>query len=303
MAKKKNWELAFQDYKDGVLQTDIAKKYKVSVAAVKSWQQRHWKCMQEEEDKAKRLADIEAGLQGGIQGQAIDLEAGRSGRYFGSITQKQINDTNPARIYAEYNKDNLPSLEPRQARFVEEYIIDLNKADAAIRAGYSVANAPDVGCHLYKNPAINAHIQVALAERRRRTGINADTTIRELARIALANPARVIAKDGSILDNATEDDLAAISSIKVKTTQTKNGQPIVEREVRFHDKNKALELFMKSQGMMIDRQQVMVAQGTFDITKMSTQELQDELKKQQQLSNTINIHPICAQGEDNEGNE
>lgn len=37
------------------------------------------------------------------------------------------------------------SLTPRQARFVEEYLIDLNAKEAAIRAGYSKKTAKPAG--------------------------------------------------------------------------------------------------------------------------------------------------------------
>ncbi len=38
------------------------------------------------------------------------------------------------------------SLTPKQARFVEEYLIDLNATQAAIRAGYSAKTARAMGC-------------------------------------------------------------------------------------------------------------------------------------------------------------
>jgi phage terminase small subunit len=105
---------------------------------------------------------------------------------------------------------------------------------------------------------VNTHIQAALAERNKRTGINADITIRELARIALANPVRVLLQDGSIDVTASEDDLAAIQAVKVKCIgyDKETEEPLYEREVRFYDKNKSLELLMKHQGMLIERKQV-----------------------------------------------
>lgn len=40
-----NYELAYEDYKNGMKQKDIAAKYNVSINTVKSWQQRKWKEM------------------------------------------------------------------------------------------------------------------------------------------------------------------------------------------------------------------------------------------------------------------
>lgn len=66
-----------------------------------------------------------------------------------------------------------------------------------------------------------------------------------------------------LLDSAGADDCAAIASVKVKTTPFEDGEG-VEREVRFADKIKALELLGKRFGMWIDKQQVDV-QGAVQI--------------------------------------
>lgn len=58
--------------------------------------------------------------------------------------------------------------------FCEEYLIDLNATQAAIRAGYSPDSAGSIGFELLKKPEIRARIDQAMAERSKRTGINAD---------------------------------------------------------------------------------------------------------------------------------
>ncbi len=86
------------------------------------------------------------------------------------------------------------------------------------------------------NVKVRAYIDRALAERSRRTGVNADRVVRELARIAFLNPPDIVdAFDATIKDEATRYDTAAISSIKVKRTPTEDGV-IVECEVKFADK-------------------------------------------------------------------
>lgn len=140
----------------------------------------------------------------------------------------------------------MAKLTEKQQRFVDEYLIDLNATQAAIRAGYSSATAKDIGCENLAKPNIRAHIARAMAERSKRTGINQDRIIRELARIAFVNPADVInANDATIKEDATEDDTAAIQFVKVKTF----GEGKVEREVRMADKIKALELLGRHMGM------------------------------------------------------
>jgi len=144
-------------------------------------------------------------------------------------------------------------LTAKQKRFIEEYLIDLNATQAAIRAGYSPDTAYSIGNENLKKPEIRARIDKALAERSKRTGINAERVLIELARIALINPGKVINFDeATVKAEATEDDLAAIQSVKVKTIPTEDGE-IVEREVKLYDKNRALELLGKHLGMFTDK--------------------------------------------------
>nr|DAT41944.1 MAG TPA: Terminase small subunit [Caudoviricetes sp.] len=55
-------------------------------------------------------------------------------------------------------------LTERQRRFCEEYLIDGNAAQAAIRAGYSKRNSTVVSTTLMKNPQVQAHLKKLLDE-------------------------------------------------------------------------------------------------------------------------------------------
>ena len=141
----------------------------------------------------------------------------------------------------------------KQATFCQEYLIDLNATQAAIRAGYSSKAARDIGCENLTKPNIRAAIDKAEAERSRRTGINQDRVIQELAKVAFLNPVDVIDMDGAtIRGEANRDDTACVMSVKIKTLSTKDGL-IVEREVRFCDKLKALELLGRHLGLFNDK--------------------------------------------------
>lgn len=145
------------------------------------------------------------------------------------------------------------ALTKKQKRFVEEYLVDLNATQAAIRAGYSTQTAYSIGDENLKKPEIKNAIEKALAERSRRTGVNADRVILELAKIAFINPTDVINMDeATVRGEANREDTAAISSVKVKRIPTEDGD-IVEREVRTYDKIKALELLGKHLGMFTDK--------------------------------------------------
>lgn len=146
----------------------------------------------------------------------------------------------------------------KQKMFCDEYLVDLNSTQAAIRAGYSAESAGSIGSALLKKVEIRARIDKALAERSKRTGVNADRVVRELARIAFANAADFIDFDSAtVKQDASQDDTASIVSVRVKRIPGECGDG-VEREVRIGDKLKALELLGKHQGMWSDKAELNV---------------------------------------------
>lgn len=138
----------------------------------------------------------------------------------------------------------------KQKRFIEEYLIDLNATQAAIRAGYSPDTAQQTGSENLSKPVIRAQIDRAMAERSKRTGVNAERVIQELAKIAFVNATEVIdPKTATVKEDALPEDTAAIQSVKVKTF----GEDGLEREIKMADKLKALELLGKHLGMFKDK--------------------------------------------------
>ena len=75
-------------------------------------------------------------------------------------------------------------LTPKQARFVEEYLVDLNATQAAIRAGYSAKTAEVQGSRLLGNVKVAAAIREAQEARSERTGITQDEVIQGLKKEA-----------------------------------------------------------------------------------------------------------------------
>ena len=65
-------------------------------------------------------------------------------------------------------------LTPRQSRFVENYLIDLNATQAAIRAGYSRKTASEVGYEYLRKPQIAEAVAKAKRERSEATTIDAE---------------------------------------------------------------------------------------------------------------------------------
>ena len=162
-------------------------------------------------------------------------------------------------------------LSEQRQRFVEEYLIDLNGTQAAIRAGYSVKTAQEQSSRLLSNVMVQEAISKAMAARSKRTGVNQDRVVLELAKIAFVKMTDVVDSNGRIREDATDDDLSCIESIKYKESDNEFGGS-VEREVKIGSKLKALELLGKHLGMWNDRLDVNVTQP---IVIMGADELED----------------------------
>ncbi|MCZ4065468.1 terminase small subunit [Oxalobacter aliiformigenes] len=74
-------------------------------------------------------------------------------------------------------------LNDRQRRFVDEYLVDLNATQAAIRAGYSKKTAGRIAGQILKKLEIQQAISAAQAERQKRTELTADEVIRDLREV------------------------------------------------------------------------------------------------------------------------
>ena len=180
----------------------------------------------------------------------------------------------------------------KQQRFCDEYLIDLNATQAAIRAGYSVKTAMEQGYQLLRKTSVQNYIEERKADRVKRTEITQDNVLKELAIIAFSNAAdyaSVIEKqamididgvpiplkdaDGNpvmyrtvepvLTDNLTEDQKKALSVIK----KGRDGF-----EVKPYDKVRALELLGKHLGMWTDKVEVTEkAKNPFE--ELTTEEL------------------------------
>jgi len=152
-------------------------------------------------------------------------------------------------------------LSPRERRFVEEYIIDLNGRAAAIRAGLgrTPKSATEMASRMKRKATVAAAIAQLVQERGNVTG---SRVLEEIARIAFAKMsdfARVEKGSLVITDTAqlTEDQQAAISEIS--ETVTESGRTI---RVKLHDKGAALDKLAKVLGMYRDRIELSGPGGT-----------------------------------------
>ncbi len=74
---------------------------------------------------------------------------------------------------------NTKNLTPKQLRFIDEYLIDLNATQAAIRAGYSKNSARQIGVENLSKPVIAAAVAKAKRERSVATKIDAEWVLKQ----------------------------------------------------------------------------------------------------------------------------
>lgn len=158
------------------------------------------------------------------------------------------------------------ALTEKQKRFVEEYLVDLNATQAAIRAEYSPKTAYSMGQRLLKNVEVQATIQQAKQERSQRTEITQDMVLKELAKVAFANGtdfAKVVCREVPMTSVDDDGNLQTVTKlqqlVEVRDTSMippekraaiasiKEGKYGIE--VSSYDKVKALELLGKHLGM------------------------------------------------------
>lgn len=163
------------------------------------------------------------------------------------------------------------AMSPKQARFVEEYLIDLNATQAAIRAGYSAKTAEQQGYQLLQNTSVAAAIAEAQAARSERTEITQDMVLRELARIGFGDIRKLFTPGGNLLavSDLDDDTAACLSSIEITTRKVRGGDDDEVEEVskvRLWDKRAALVDIGKHLGMFKDRLEITGQIGMPDIT-------------------------------------
>lgn len=147
------------------------------------------------------------------------------------------------------------ALTAKQQRFVEEYLIDLNATQAAIRVGYSKKTADQQASRLLTNVKVREYLTQRQADRANRTEITQDMVLKELAKIGFSDIRKIVRwgetqvrmvdgeDDGpedmvpyhglALIDSAEVDDSTAAAIAEV--SQSRDGL-----KVKLHDKKGAL---------------------------------------------------------------
>ena len=143
------------------------------------------------------------------------------------------------------------ALTDKQQRFVEEYMVDLNATQAAIRAGYSQDTANRIASENLSKLDIQEAIQKRKQELSESTGITAERVLSEYAKIAFSDVRELFTPDNNIFDIRQLDDntAAAVSSVDIDVLSSM-GMPIgYTKKLRLYNKLTALEALGKHIGL------------------------------------------------------
>ena len=144
----------------------------------------------------------------------------------------------------------IPPLSERRRRFVLEYVIDLNGAAAARRAGYAPGKAGARASELLRRADVRLAIRAEMKERDQRLRLTAERIVGEAMCIAFADPTRIAhwSKDGVELVDShdlTPDDRRAVKWISVGGRKGEHAQ-----RFEMHDKLRALEFLARMTGLL-----------------------------------------------------
>lgn len=168
-------------------------------------------------------------------------------------------------------------LNPKQKRFCDEYLIDLNATQAAIRAGYSEKTAKQIGQENLTKLDVQEYLHQRIKDREIRTEITQDMVLKELAHIAfddIKNYLRFYTDaDGNVrteIKDSESIDTRAISEV----SQGKDGQ----FRFKVYCKDNALVQLGKHLGMFVDRVESTNTNLIVQLTPEERQKRIEELK-------------------------
>ena len=170
-------------------------------------------------------------------------------------------------------------LTAKMKRFCEEYIVDFNATQAAIRAGYSKNTARAIGAENLTKPLIAGYIRELSTVVTEKAKLSVERTIEEALKIGYSDIRDVFNRDGSLKNVVDWPDSIAGAVAAIETVRGSEGE--VTTKVKFWDKNSALEKLFKHQGLyeQDNAQKNPVGDSINDLSQEKLNEIADRLKE------------------------
>lgn len=144
------------------------------------------------------------------------------------------------------------NLNDKQKQFCEEYLIDLNATQAAIRAGYSKNTASETGYENLTKPHIQNYISELKEKRNKRVGISQDEILNELKNFAYSDITETLTLGANELKELPPEIRRMITKFKRHTRSYDVGEETFTEEtieLWFVDKVKVFDMLNKHVGL------------------------------------------------------
>jgi len=143
-------------------------------------------------------------------------------------------------------------LTPKQAKFIEEFLVDLNATQAAIRAGYSKETAKQIASENLTKPDVQDALQKHFKRRQEKFEITEERIVKELAAIAFGHIG-LVAEWGEEYMNAIPKEHMDVEAMKYldsveKITIGEDVEKVVVKTLA-NQKVKSLQLLGEHLGM------------------------------------------------------
>lgn len=137
-------------------------------------------------------------------------------------------------------------LTPRQSRFVDEYLLEPNATQAAIKAGYSKNGASAAAARLLANVKVQQVLQERMDDRAQRTQVDADYVLHRLHSIDQLDIIDILDDAGNVRPVKEWPKVwrQSITAADLHEMQTGDVMTVV-RKIKWPDKLKTLELIGK----------------------------------------------------------
>ena len=165
----------------------------------------------------------------------------------------------PTKKTKNVNKKNKNKLTPKQQKFCDEYLIDCNATQAAIRAGYSAKTAKEIGCENLSKPNIRAYI---------------DERMEKHQSELIASQEEVLQYLTGVMRGESEAEELAVEGIDIGVSRARN----VRKAPSELDRLKAAEQLSKCYGLYtrekiaLEREKIAIEKERLELEKKKTED-------------------------------
>lgn len=188
------------------------------------------------------------------------------------------------RVSKKVSKKASKELTPKEARFVLEYLVDLDVERAANVAGFSPSMAHTKAFMWVRDGKTKPHVFNAIRKQQakliRKTEVTQERIVTEYAKLGFLDPSRFYDSDGELIPvpDLPKEVAATLTEINVLTSINPDGDSIdTLKKIKWSDKKGALDSLSRHLGMFIDKHELTGKDGSKLFPELSDADLDDRI--------------------------